>query len=103
MQITDTHARAPEREVLTDTAIEIGEEKLCSNVFLFGEWISEDDEQIMPCAFFGPISRSKLVREIMLNPNATVLQIAEAVRELRRRYLDEYRAQVLLQAERSMT
>ena len=99
----DTHASAPERETLTTTAIEIGEEKLCSNVYLFGEWIAEDDTTILPCAFFGPISRSNLVTEIMLNPNATVLQIAEAMRELRRRYLDEYRAQVLLQAERSMT
>lgn len=100
--VTDAELDQFYGRTLTQTAIEIGEEELCSNLFVFGEWLAEDDEEREMSAFFGPISRSALVREVMLRPGASDQQIAEAVRELRRRYLSDMKENVLRHAARSM-
>lgn len=75
------------------TLIEMAEEKVCADLSNFSEFVwlvAQGDNAVEPCKYFGPISTDRLISEIVLNRNANDQQLAEGVRELRRRYLAEY-------------
>jgi hypothetical protein len=78
----------------TDTAKEIGEEKVCANLGLFSAWLDQQDGGEREPSSFGPISTADLVSKVLLNPSATSDQLARAAREMRARYLAENEPEV---------
>lgn len=95
--------RAQDLETLTETAVQIGQERVCAELGLFAAWLDgADEDEILPCPVIGPITTARLVREVWLNPRSNSEQLAAAGRELRARYLADNRAEVLSEARRAM-
>jgi hypothetical protein len=87
---------------LTTSALLLGQEKLCQDVDLFGDFLAGSLGEREPSAYFGPISTPDLVRQILLNANANNEQIAAAARELRLRFVADKTELVEAYAARSM-
>lgn len=87
---------------VSDTAIEIGEEKLCADMEYLADFISNCSGGEREPSWFGPISTHRLIADILLNPRATDEQLAQAAKELRKRYLDEHAEYIREAAERAM-
>lgn len=85
---------APEPPTDADVRVarDIGEEKACDDLASFSEFIYragvESGEREIS-AFFAYISTGDLISKVLLNPKATDKQMAEAAREIRRRYLED--------------
>lgn len=84
-----------EYETLDAISVQLAWEKVCEDVGLFSAFIDQADEAREPCAYFGPISTSALITEVLLKPAATDAQLAAAAREIRARYLTHNLSYVL--------
>lgn len=100
--LPDPHAAAPVCEPLSQTAIEIGEEKLCADMEYLGSFISECAGGEREPSWFGPISTEDLFSKILLNPKAPDSALAMAAKTLRHRYLSEHSEYIREAAERAM-
>jgi hypothetical protein len=87
---------------ITDTAREIGEEKVIEDEDLLANFFQNLTHDREPCAYFGPISTLALCQQILLNKNANTEQLAAAARELRVRYLANFSELVERAALRAM-
>lgn len=76
-----------EYETLDAISVQLAWERVCEDVGLFSAFIDQAGDEREPCAYFGPISTSALITEVLLKPAATDAQLAAAARELRDRYL----------------
>lgn len=79
--------------VSQETCLAMAQEKVCADLDKLGDFITS--LAIPPNArehsrFFGPIASDRLITEVLLNEGATNEQLAEGMRELRRRFLTEY-------------
>ena len=95
----DAPAYLPE---VTETAIQIGREQVSQDVDSFADWLACASSEREDCAYFGPISSHDLIAEIVMQQRATDQQIAEAMREIRRRYLADNQERVMRIAEKAM-
>ncbi len=95
----DAHAKAPEYATLSPLSIQIGEERLCADAWEIGDFLAGSESDREPCAYFGPISVPELL-ETALSINATAEQVYEAMRELRRRLIEDKSEYVLAAAQR---
>lgn len=79
---------------ITNIAYVMAEEEACNDVEQFGSWLNCVSEGREPSVFWTSISTPDLVRKVILGTGATEKQYAEACKELRRRYLAEYRRDI---------
>lgn len=99
--VTDKELEAFYGKPLSETAIEIGQQRVIDDMELVGEFFAESDDDREPCAYFGPISTGDLTRQILFNKDANDAQIAAAARELRARLLSRYEQLALEAAMRA--
>jgi hypothetical protein len=86
---------------LSETAIAIGEERVCADLELLESFL----DQSLPVreqSPFGPITTADLISKILLNANATDEQLAKAAREFRTRFLSYCDELVQFHALRAM-
>lgn len=84
-------------QVSQDTLLSMAQAKVCEDLDKLGDFISSlaippNERQL--CKGFGYLSTAELVREILMKERATDEQLAEGMRELRRRFLAEYEPEV---------
>lgn len=89
--------------VSQETLLSMAQEKVCEDLDKLGDFISSlaippNERQF--CKAFGAISTDALVREILMKERATNEQLAEGMRELRRRFLSEYEPEVSKEFQR---
>jgi hypothetical protein len=100
---TDAELDAFYGDALTETALEIGRERVCADLELLSCFIDEATEEREPCpALSGPISTPDLISRVLFNPAATDEQLAIAARELRSRFVSAYDEMVTMHARRAM-
>jgi abortive infection bacteriophage resistance protein len=73
-----------------DTLREIAVEEHTNDVEEFASWLESASDEREFCAHFGPISTPELVRSVILNQKANDVQLAEACKVLRRRFIEDY-------------
>lgn len=87
---------------VTEAAIQIGREQVCQDVESFADWLACASSEREDCAYFGPISSHELIAEIVMQDRATIDQVGQAMREIRRRYLEDNQKRVMQIAEKAM-
>jgi hypothetical protein len=89
MRTTDFHARAPKYPAEPDSVCyQMAKEEICRDIEAFASFIEIAEGEREPAAYFGLISSVELA-EILLNERATDEQLAQAARELRKRFLQD--------------
>jgi hypothetical protein len=89
--------------VSQETMREMAQEKVLEDEELFTEWLCAETMspiETRPCAYFGPASTRDLLIGILLKPRATEVQLAEAWKEVRRRYLEDHQEKVTREFDR---
>ena len=74
-------------------------EKLFEDIETYADWVCVPDENREPSKFFGPISTAELIR-LTLNEEANNNHLAEACREIQRRFVEDNRERVEKEAAR---
>lgn len=67
----------------------MAQDDFCQDTEEFAGWIQNARGDRQPAGYFGPISNQELLRDYLLNRRANDEQLAEAAKELRRRYVLE--------------
>jgi hypothetical protein len=83
--------------------MEMAQEKVLQDMDLFSEFVATEvlfSGERQPWGRHGFISTQGLVKEVLMKPRATEDQIASAVREVNRRYLDWASERVTTEFER---
>jgi hypothetical protein len=89
--------------VSQETILEMAQEKVLEDADLFTDWLTAECMEpitIRECGYFGHISTSRIVTEILMKARATDQQIAEGWKEIRRRYLEDNQGAVSSEVQR---
>lgn len=89
--------------VSQETMREMAQEKVLEDEELFSEWIYAETMSpvdVRPCSYFGPLSTKDLLTGVLMKARATDQQLAEAWREVRRRFLEDHQEKVTNEYDR---
>lgn len=86
-----------------ETMLEMAQEKVLEDEELFSEWIyaeTMEPTENRPSAYFSSISTKNLLTGILMKPRASDQQLAEAWKEVRRRYVADHQDTVTREFDR---
>jgi hypothetical protein len=73
-----------------ETMREMAQEKVLEDEELFSDWLYAETMSpvdVRPCSYFGPLSTKDLLVSVLMKHRASDQQLAEAWKEVRRRFL----------------
>lgn len=85
-------AKEARQLVSNETLMQMAREKVLEDADTFTDWLCAETMEpllIRGCQYFGPISTTKLLTEILMKDRATNDQLAEAWKVIRSRYLED--------------